>query len=844
MKKRIVFWALTTFFVVGCEQVQEFQGQLEDWKTGTIASINEQVSDIQASLKDLEQIDAELKDYLKTLRAELAEKDESLKINLEALIAADAALEQRITELKSYCEQQDKSIRDWVSTTFATLEQRNTILEDIASIKVRLEELDEAIGTPSSTLSPKISEAKTRLMSAIAKSEASIKGWVNEQLSGYYTIAQADAKLKVLEDAFKGADKAIANDVVKLREDLEKAKTDLTSAYQIAISEVINTNNGVINAKIASDIKTASDNLQTEIDIITSRLDGLEKRISALESSVADLIGMVQSVVVVPDYSDGSVKMTGGTSNTIRFEIYPLDATKKLADAGAAAFSLGYVATETKSSIIESIPISTVSFDGEILSVIANGSNFPEEIKSGRQGANARLCISDGNSFRSSEYFLLSFEHENDDIADALSGKLFIQIPDVVYAVVGTELNLWNDAISLSVDRGLASPLNYQVRWQCSKGTITDRCFRYTPIAEDADHSYVCTCYLYDMSNHLMASKQFAIKVLAKNALSSAKNIVYFGDSLGASAANALYEDFSTVDKFTGTVPAMLGTNGTNVRYEAIGGYGWVHYATKGASGYRVFVNGVTSVGIGAVYSDGHHLFSVYEVNISEGSGNLLLIQHYKNPGKLGMPTGMLTLESGSGDSSISYTGAFAESANPLWNDSTERLDINQYKLMVGLQATESIDAVSFQLGINDNSLAKDLTTLMGYIDVLYHCFVDDNPNCKFIIGLTTSSGNDVNGSGANYGASYDWIDYLKNVYIIRQFYLGLQKNANYPNMRIAPIHLELDRYYGYNLSSRPVSQTEEKKELYHTNYVHPGISGYKQIADAYFAAYIGALTE
>ena len=60
-----------------------------------------------------------------------------------------------------------------------------------------------------------------------------------------------------------------------------------------------------------------------------------------------------------------------------------------------------------------------------------------------------------------------------------------LTIPDKVYAVVGTELNLWNDTVSLSVDRGMSSPLNYQVKWYCTKGLITDRCFRFTPTNSD-----------------------------------------------------------------------------------------------------------------------------------------------------------------------------------------------------------------------------------------------------------------------------------------------------------------------------------------------------------------------
>lgn len=431
-------------------------------------------------------------------------------------------------------------------------------------------------------------------------------------------------------------------------------------------------------------------------------------------------------------------------------------------------------------------------------------------------------------------------------IDSEIATNLDIVIPDTVYAIVGTELNIWNDAVSLSVDKGLQSPMNYQIRWYCSKGLITNRCFRFKPTTNDVGN-ISCTCYIYDVRGKFVANKTFTIKVLANNALNSAKNIVYFGDSLGANAASALYDNFHDSNRFGGTIPNMLGTKGSIKHYEAVGGYRWSSYATAGSTGFRIYVSGVSSMEIGAVYSDGSHTFEVYEVNITEGSGNCLLGTYYTNPGTLIMPSGTLTKVSGSGDSTVPYTGAFQESVNPLWNDTTQQLDINQYKqTLVSLgqlsSINDKIDAVSFQFGINDNDLANNLTTLHTHISNLYSCFIGDNPNCKFIIGLTTSSGNDVNGAGANYSPTYNWKTYLENTYKIRKYYLTLL--SEFPNIRLATPNLYLDRYYGYAFGTRKISDRYQVDEQYHTNYVHPTTSGYNQMADAYLACYVGVLSE
>ena len=434
-------------------------------------------------------------------------------------------------------------------------------------------------------------------------------------------------------------------------------------------------------------------------------------------------------------------------------------------------------------------------------------------------------------------------------VPEFIKPNIKLTIPDKIYAVVGTELNIWNDTVSLSVDRGLHSPLNYQVKWYCSKGLVTDRCYRFTPTDSDKGNTYNCTCSIYDVRNELIESKTFQIIVLGKDGISSAKNIVYFGDSLGASAAKELYNNFNSSEKFTGTIPTMLGTQGTSNKYEAVGGYGWKDYATKGGQGYRVPVSGVTALSVGAIYKAGNNnVFQVKEVNTSDGSGNILLYKHYETSiggyGELPLPSGTLTKVRGDGDDNVTYSEAFQESANPLWNDELDSLDISKYKEEIGIEPDAKIDAASFQFGINDASLADDLGTLEKYISDLYNMFINDNPNFKMLIGLTTSAGNDVNGAGANYGASWDHITYLDRVYRIRQFYLTLQNNEKYPNIIIAPISLQVDRYYGYNFSERPISQRYTETEKYHNNYVHPGLSGYGQIADGYFGTFIYALSD
>lgn len=441
------------------------------------------------------------------------------------------------------------------------------------------------------------------------------------------------------------------------------------------------------------------------------------------------------------------------------------------------------------------------------------------------------------------------FQEKVEEIIDEQEQiNLKIQIPNVVYAVVGTELNIWNDSISLSADKGLESPINYQINWVCAKGKIMQRGFRFTPEAGDIGNVQ-CTCQLYDTQYNLIATKTFTIKVLAKNALASAKHIVYFGDSTGAEAAQKLYDIFHNAEKFTGVAPIMCGSMGTTPKYDAVGGYSWADYATAGRRAFRCQVTGVGAIALNSQYTNNGFTWTVVEVNTTGGTGNILITK-YDVGGTDAPQTNGTLVPVGSGDS-IQYTNATLQGANPLWNENTNSLDVALYRSRIGL--SEKLDAVSFQLGLNAPTTSP--TTIKNYITALYDAFIADNPNCIFILGLVTSAGNTLDGFGANYGASFNAFTSLRAFYDERELYLSLLSDSHFSKLRIATPHLSLDRYFGYQFGVRNISQRFEgvtlpdelslaAKEVYHTNWVHPAVSGYGQMADAFFAAYVSALTE
>ena len=274
-----------------------------------------------------------------------------------------------------------KSTQDQLSGYVTTLQGRVSTLEgqDYAGLKSQVDNLKDRADA--------FDQSLTTLQSYVDQKGRDLQQWVKD----YYitlelfnglkaTVTGIETSITTIISRLDGLDETTAGIAQDLAEKTGKLTTDLAACRE-------------------------------DIDGIISSILDLDSALNSLYEELYNLIDAVQSVVVVPDYSDGSVKITDMEENVIRFEVYPVEAAQKLVETGVSAFSLDFVETETKASSLINIPVSSVSFDEEFLSVVADGSNLPEEIKSGDKSANARLRISDGTVTRNSGYFPLSFKH-------------------------------------------------------------------------------------------------------------------------------------------------------------------------------------------------------------------------------------------------------------------------------------------------------------------------------------------------------------------------------------------------------------------------------------------------
>lgn len=186
--------------VISCKS--DMQSQIDIIRQGDIASIKEQMTGINTSIKDLEKVDAQLQVYIQQLSdardrlqtavdansAKLAQLDE-FNASIQQLQKKDEELQSQITALRTYVDTQLSQEKDWVSATFSTLEQYKATSEEIAGIKTSVTAVNKSL-----------SDLETRLDGKIAGDIASATASLQEQLDAILArLADLESRLSSVE---------------------------------------------------------------------------------------------------------------------------------------------------------------------------------------------------------------------------------------------------------------------------------------------------------------------------------------------------------------------------------------------------------------------------------------------------------------------------------------------------------------------------------------------------------------------------------------------------------------------------------------------------------------------
>lgn len=359
--------------------ISDLQSQLDEIKNTQIASINTQISSINSSIISLSGVDTQIQGYIKALQEQagniekaieqlqgdgtsLKEQLKTINEQISELQKKDDELQKQISELKTYINSEIKSAKDWVNATFVTLEKYNATADALVVIQAAIEELKNTTGISQSDIDAAISAQDKKTLAdiqsacdaieiayskaisdAINASELSIKGWINTQLAGYYTIAQTDAKVsstktnlenqiatqktyleglisllessagaKIDENAaaietikeqiatinsnITSLSSTLTSEISKFNGTIESTKTEITTAYKNAISTAIETLDGKLTGEIASNVASINSRIDEEVSSINAVIDELKERVSTCEKDIKSIKNTIYSM--------------------------------------------------------------------------------------------------------------------------------------------------------------------------------------------------------------------------------------------------------------------------------------------------------------------------------------------------------------------------------------------------------------------------------------------------------------------------------------------------------------------------------------------------------------------
>jgi hypothetical protein len=407
-----------------------------------------------------------------------------------------------------------------------------------------------------------------------------------------------------------------------------------------------------------------------------------------------------------------------------------------------------------------------------------------------------------------------------------------ITLPSIINSVVGTELNLYYDAMTLGI------PGAFSVEVLTDIGQSLERMYQVTPEnGEEGVHELIVN--VYNSNKELIESKTVILRVIALISPLDVKNILLIGDSTlnNGPVAPTIRANFVALGANT---PLFWGGKGVApAQHQGWPGAAVVDFATVASWGtlYEFEVTDSTGVETDATYTNNGSTFFIQEIYTVLGDGK---IRAYRSSGSNEpLADGTLTKVGGEGPATIPFSDVAVVSPNPFWNTATSELDIANYRSMLAM-GTDKFDVVTIRLGVNDSfgelKTEENRLGVINNLKAIITAFVDDNALTKFIIELPTTDGNTRSGWGVNYGASGLRDTFQANVWRLRELIIEHFDNAEYSaNVEVCATGCMVDRYFGFELAEVQSSSRITETEIRHTNAVHPTTGGYYQLADAIF---------
>ena len=295
-------------------------------------------------IRAIEQAEKEVLVTLETMKSEMNVKLSDIGGAISDLKKKDADLEGKISDLKSYAGKELKGTEDWVKATFATLEQYNDIVEQIAGIDIEIAGLKTSMTDLEERLTKNFTESLNKTVSDLESAVADEVAGLNDRISkevADLTNAFTEALLKARNETEAAWEKNLKDSVNDLKSSLESWVNDKIKAYwtieetkaaletqkkalegqllvqKTALEEMIKANSKDIEdlkAALAVTNKAIEDNAK-EVEGLKSDLDEVKAEVKeAYERAIRDAIASLRnelSADITSAINDADSKVQG-----------------------------------------------------------------------------------------------------------------------------------------------------------------------------------------------------------------------------------------------------------------------------------------------------------------------------------------------------------------------------------------------------------------------------------------------------------------------------------------------------------------------------------------------------
>lgn len=295
-------------------------------------------------IRAIEQAEKEVLVTLETMKSEMNVKLSDIGGAISDLKKKDADLEGKISDLKSYAGKELKGTEDWVKATFATLEQYNDIVEQIAGIDIEIAGLKTSMTDLEVRLTKNFTESLNKTVSDLESAVADEVAGLNDRISkevADLTNACTEALLKARNETEAAWEKNLKDSVNDLKSSLESWVNDKIKAYwtieetkaaletqkkalegqllvqKTALEEMIKANSKDIEdlkAALAVTNKAIEDNAK-EVEGLKSDLDEVKAEVKeAYERAIRDAIASLRnelSADITAAINDADSKVQG-----------------------------------------------------------------------------------------------------------------------------------------------------------------------------------------------------------------------------------------------------------------------------------------------------------------------------------------------------------------------------------------------------------------------------------------------------------------------------------------------------------------------------------------------------